>query len=85
MTQATGYQNMNNDTVPWLSASMFSGVVNFLANDTVLSIGGFLIALITLFVAILRYNEDRQLRAVELDLKRAQLRKLRKEEKQSNG
>jgi hypothetical protein len=79
-TQATGYNNMNNDTVPWLSASMFSGLVNFLANDTVLSVGGFLIALVTLIVAILRYNEDRHLRTVELELKRAQLRKLQKEE-----
>lgn len=79
-TQATGYNNMNNDTVPWLSASMFSGALNFLANDTLLSVGGFLIALITLFVAILRYNEDRHLRQVELELKRAQLRKLQKEE-----
>lgn len=85
MTQATGYHNMNNDTVPWLSASMFSGVVNFLANDTVLSIGGFLIALITMVVAIMRFAEDRKLRAVELDLKRAQLRKLHKEEQQHNG
>jgi len=82
-TQATGYNNMNNDTVPWLSASMFSGLVNFIANDTVLSVGGFLIALITLFVAILRYNEDRHLRTVELELKRAQLRKLQKEEQQA--
>jgi hypothetical protein len=81
MTQATGY-NMNNDTVPWLSASMFSGLVNFVANDTVLSAGGFLIALVTLVVAIMRYLEDRHLRAVELDLKRAQLRKLQKEEQQ---
>jgi hypothetical protein len=79
-TQATGYNNMNNDTVPWLSASMFSGLVNFVANDTVLSVGGFLIALVTLIVAILRYNEDRHLRTVELELKRAQLRKLQKEE-----
>jgi hypothetical protein len=78
MTQAT--YNMNNDTVPWLSASMFSGLVNFVANDTVLSVGGFLIALITLAVAILRYSEDRHLRVVELELKRAQLRKLQKEE-----
>lgn len=80
MTTQAGYNNMNNDTVPWLSASMFSGLVNFIANDTVLSVGGFLIALVTLIVAILRYNEDRRLRTVEMELKRAQLRKLQKEE-----